>query len=235
MRKSLIGMKIGTYKIIGHDGVKNKNSYYLCKCNCGLIISICRPSLVRKIGPVRCECFYSLENKKFGKLFVSKLAYKKNNTTYWHCDCDCGKKVIIKRAHLADGRIRSCGCIRKGKESSNWIGCGDISGSAFGKIKNIAKRRNIEFDITIDYVWDLFVKQKGKCALSGVDICFSNSDLITKTASLDRIDSTKGYVFKNVQWVHKEVNFMKQQLDQDVFIDFCNKITKHQQLKNFLS
>ena len=29
------------------------------------------------------------------------------------------------------------------------------------------------------------------------------------TASLDRIDSTKGYVRGNIQWVHKDINWFK--------------------------
>jgi hypothetical protein len=45
------------------------------------------------------------------------------------------------------------------------------------------------------------------------------------TASLDRIDSSKGYTIDNVQWVHKTVNLMKRELNQQDFIDICNKIS----------
>jgi len=41
------------------------------------------------------------------------------------------------------------------------------------------------------------------------------------TASLDRIDSSKGYIEGNVQWVHKMVNMSKQQYTQEEFINMC--------------
>lgn len=44
------------------------------------------------------------------------------------------------------------------------------------------------------------------------------------TASLDRIDSTKGYVEENVQWVHKDVNFMKSNLTEQRFKELISKI-----------
>jgi hypothetical protein len=47
------------------------------------------------------------------------------------------------------------------------------------------------------------------------------------TASIDRIDSSKGYEEGNIQWVHKHVNFMKRTYSQDYFIDMCKKIAEH--------
>ena len=44
------------------------------------------------------------------------------------------------------------------------------------------------------------------------------------TASLDRIDSSKGYVEGNVQWVHKMINMSKQQYSQEEFIDMCKAV-----------
>lgn len=46
------------------------------------------------------------------------------------------------------------------------------------------------------------------------------------TASLDRIDSTKGYTLDNIQWVHKHINVMKMDLDQEYFIKLCKLVTK---------
>jgi hypothetical protein len=45
-------------------------------------------------------------------------------------------------------------------------------------------------------------------------------------ASLDRIDSSKGYIDGNVQWVHKEVNEMKMQATQNEFIEYCNLVAE---------
>ena len=77
-------------------------------------------------------------------------------------------------------------------------------------------------------LWDLFVKQNGRCALSGIDIRFNKigEKHTTQTASVDRINSEYGYIINNVRWVHKTVNNMKWELSDDEFLDFCQVITK---------
>lgn len=47
------------------------------------------------------------------------------------------------------------------------------------------------------------------------------------TASLDRIDSNRGYTQDNVQWVHKDVNKMKMDLNQQIFVELCRAIAAH--------
>jgi hypothetical protein len=84
-----------------------------------------------------------------------------------------------------------------------------------------AKRRQIEFAITEKDIEAAFVSQNGRCPLSGVEIDFAGR---RGTASLDRIDSSRGYVPDNIQWVHKTVNLMKGQLPQDLFISLCREI-----------
>jgi hypothetical protein len=46
----------------------------------------------------------------------------------------------------------------------------------------------------------------------------------THTASLDRIDSSKGYFKGNVQWIHKDLNVMKMDLTEEKFIDYCKLV-----------
>jgi hypothetical protein len=46
-------------------------------------------------------------------------------------------------------------------------------------------------------------------------------DANKNTASLDRIDSSRGYIEGNVQWVHKMANMCKQHYSQKRFIDMC--------------
>lgn len=98
----------------------------------------------------------------------------------------------------------------------------------FNKIKKCAKSRNIPFNVSIEYLQTLFDSQNYKCALSGIDIYIETSRI--KTASLDRIDSSKGYIEGNVQWVHKDINNMKMGLDENSFIFYCKKISRN--LKN---
>ncbi len=92
----------------------------------------------------------------------------------------------------------------------------------WGGIKRAAKKRNIPWEIEIDEAWHIFIGQERKCALSGIPIGFDPGN---KTASLDRIDSSLGYVSGNIQWVHKDVNNMKGVYPQSYFIDICTKIS----------
>ena len=78
----------------------------------------------------------------------------------------------------------------------------------------------------------LYTQQSNKCALSGLPISISNTvkgdmNRGETTASLDRINSTKGYSRDNVQWVHKTVNKMKMDLDESEFIGMCKAIASH--------
>ena len=83
--------------------------------------------------------------------------------------------------------------------------------------------RGYAWDLTIEYIWNMYEEQEGVCALSGIPIGWAEKGL-TATASIDRIDSSEGYIIGNVQLVHKDVNFMKQQFDQEDFINICKQI-----------
>lgn len=178
-----------------------------------------------------------LTGYKFGKL--TAIEYRGDKTPsgerMWVCKCDCGNIKIVQRKHLRSGYTTSCGCLAhpSGNEHSGWKGHGEIPLDFFTTIKRNAVSRGIEFDITIEYLYDLLLKQDKKCALSGVDLYFGrvNRDKKLTTVSLDRIDSSKGYVPGNVQWVHKRVNIMKNNMDEKDFIEFCKCIVEHHKTK----
>jgi hypothetical protein len=90
-------------------------------------------------------------------------------------------------------------------------------------IKRNAKLRNISYNLPPKYLWDLFEKQNRRCALSGRSIEFGFGTKET-TASLDRIDSLKGYIEGNVQWLH---NIAKQCMSDEKFIQMCEDVIKN--------
>lgn len=116
-----------------------------------------------------------------------------------------------------------------GKKCSFWKGYEEISGRWWHDVEISAKKRNIEFNITIKDAWELFIKQNKKCSLTGLDIrLYDTSKPVNgqerPTASLDRICSDKPYTPDNIQWVHKDVNLMKNHFDQLYFIDICKRV-----------
>jgi dCMP deaminase len=108
----------------------------------------------------------------------------------------------------------------------------DISGSTWADLIYSAKRRNIKFDLKIEDVWDLYLKQDKKCALSGIEIFFYKEKKKRNTASIDRKDSKLDYTLDNIQILHKDVNNMKGSLTQKGCINLCSKIFLNDLHKN---
>lgn len=161
---------------------------------------------------------------------ISQSKNDKHQKRCWICKCKCGKEVLLSSTSVKKQHTKSCGCwnyIHR-KQRKNWTGYKEIHGKLWGQIKRNAKKRNLEFNISLKYIWNLYLKQQKKCSLSGQKIIFSdtikNFSLGLNTASLDRIDNTKGYIKGNVQWIHKDVNWMKQDFEQKYFIEICKKI-----------
>jgi hypothetical protein len=171
-----------------------------------------------------------ITSQVFGKLKVLYYDGSRNNYRFYMCQCECGNKKSIKRRLLVRGHTKSCGCDWRlaNKNHNGWRGYGDIPKDFFSNIRRGAESRNIEFDITIEYLWDLFLQQNGKCALSGLDINFSQKrkDYKNRTVSVDRKDSSLGYIEGNVQWVHKLINIMKNKTSDIDFIQMCKYVSE---------
>lgn len=169
---------------------------------------------------------------KYGKLTViSEHSKTRNGHIRYNCQCECGNVKAILLTHLRQGNTKSCGCDKpKGNTHKQWKGVGEISGdfwynhivrSANG---NKGRRNSISLTITKEYIWDLFLQQNRRCALTGMELYFPDVNKASYTASLDRIDSSLGYIEGNVQWVHKDVNIMKNKYSQEYFISICKLI-----------
>lgn len=119
------------------------------------------------------------------------------------------------------------------KKHHYWNGCGELSHYHYNSIKLKSRNRNFEFKISIEDLWDLFIIQNARCKLSNLPIQLSLTGKqhrdCYQTASVDRIDSNKGYVLDNVQWVHKDVNRMKKDFPEKDFLFYCKSISDYQQ------
>lgn len=170
-----------------------------------------------------------LTGKKVGKLTCIERAHKVGSHYTWKCICDCGNICYPYQTHLLRDNTKSCGCLQRisGEKNRCWGGFGEISGNIWSAIKRDRRQRGKrDFTITIEYAWGLFLNQNRKCALSGLELTFDQNGQ-KKTASLDRIDSNLGYIEGNVQWVHKDINIMKNIYPQDYFINMCSMISNN--------
>ena len=153
----------------------------------------------------------NLSGKTFSRLTAIKIVEKHEHTptkrrgTFWLCKCECGNKF---------------------ENSKLYKGVGKLAQSKFSHIEWGAKKRGFEFLITKEYAWSLYEKQNGKCFYTQLPINL-NTRNYSMTASIDRIDSNKGYIEDNIVWVHKDINIMKNKFSKEYFLMLCKKIVEN--------
>ncbi len=96
-----------------------------------------------------------------------------------------------------------------------------------------AKKKGLIVDFKWNFLKELYIKQKGKCAVSNIEMTYEMFNGRTPTnVSVDRIDSSIGYLQSNIQLVCMAVNQMKSDLDIKQLIYFCTQIIETNENKN---
>lgn len=160
----------------------------------------------------------------FGKwTVIERGPNSKGRSARWWCLCECGAKTLVLSYQLRNSRAGGC------KQCATWKGCGELSRSYWNEVRNNARQRGIEFDLTIEDAWQLFLDQNRLCAISQTPLILrpTYKRKTEQTASLDRIDSSLGYYPDNVQWVHKEINRMKGSLSDTDFLSWCEAVVNN--------
>lgn len=190
-------------------------------CSIGAVYNFCkRNNMALPRKPRGGANVVDMLQQEFGSLIVESRAASEGKLATWVCRCKCGKSAIYKGSELRAGKVKTCGCRIGILSKRNWQGYGEIPKAYWKSMSENAARRGLLFEIEIQYINCLYLAQDKKCSLSGLDLTFRDG-----SASLDRIDSSKGYIEGNVQWVHKDVNRMKQSFSQQRFIFICERIT----------
>jgi len=215
------------------------NKTYIRACtNCGKE-RICKPEKIK--DPTwdglchRCSGAKLLREEfpigtSIGDWVVEGYAFNRHNLI--SVRCSCGNTSELSSATAKSSRSKRCTSCSYKKISED-KSCGKVHQTYWLQIKNAAIRRGISFAITMEDMWTQYQEQIGKCAFTGLDITLTNSNNFRlQTASLDRIDSTKGYTVDNIQWVHKDANKMKMDLPQEKFFSIIKQIYEHKKLNN---
>jgi len=94
-----------------------------------------------------------------------------------------------------------------------------------------AKLRKHKFDpeVTWKYLFELWDSQNGRCAYSGLPLSIETNH--PHKVSLDRIDSTRGYLVGNLQLVSTTINRMKQEFNEELFVEMCVLVANNQDRK----
>ncbi len=203
------------------------------KCSCGNTYDVLLTYVNKGRAKSCLNCYYkesAIKKTKYkigqcyDMLTITSLSVTKNNHRFAICKCDCGNEITKRTDLLKLNKHNNCGCIPLWKSQ----GVGEISNSFFYRIKKNASVRDINFNITIEEVWRLFLKQNKECAISGVELEFPANTISSGTASLDRVNSSKDYTIDNIQWIHKDINKMKMELPMNKFLKWVRIINQYQ-------
>ncbi len=102
--------------------------------------------------------------------------------------------------------------------------------SSFKYLYRIIKRRYKEFNLTLEDLAEQWNKQKGICPFTSFDLILPTDNKkihFSKRASVDRIDSTKGYIKENIQFVSTMINLLKSNLEDKDVIQFRDDLIKN--------
>jgi len=97
---------------------------------------------------------------------------------------------------------------------------------SLGQTLNHAKKR-AEVTITIQDLMDIFEKQEGLCALSGVKMTWHQGKILPTSISIDRIDNSKGYIHGNVRLVCVVVNAFKSTQTDNELYEFAKSLVEN--------
>lgn len=154
---------------------------------------------------------------------------KRMGKDHFYCNLSCAGKTKNNKKHLSK--------VRSGYEV--WLHS-PYKGDEFSVFRSYAKkarerseRKGREFNLTLEYLKELWEEQDGKCPFTAWRLIprdYKNRDkikLLPNHASLDRIDNSKGYIEGNVRFVAVMYNFARNVFtDQDV-IDFCRQVVDY--------
>lgn len=132
-----------------------------------------------------------------------------------------------------DARCRACRTKRENerkKEYTEDVRLIKILQVRFLAAKGRSKKQNLPFNITKEYLKELWDKQNGKCAISGLEMTFEQCNgRVPTNVSIDQINHKNGYTIGNIQLVCMAVNQMKSDMLMEDLYKFCDLIIKNKQ------
>lgn len=98
--------------------------------------------------------------------------------------------------------------------------------------KTRSLQNNLNFDLNVQFIVDLYNKQNGKCAISGLPMTTRRqSGKNPYNVSIDRIVPSLGYTKENVRLVCSHVNMMRSNLEDSQLLEFCKAVLEYDKLK----
>lgn len=188
---------------------------------------------IKKFVEIECHYCYKKHLKEL-KEYTRKL---KEENPKFYCNNKCCYKdnpVLIERANWTKNnpteaiKIINTGD-RRYREKDELSPFRYIYNKILSRIKTkiTKKTGNLECNLTVEDLKLQFDKQGGICPYTGLkmELTGQRETKITQ-ASLDRIDSNKGYIIGNIEFVCLGVNYAKNGFSKEITLDFFKNINK---------
>jgi len=182
-----------------------------------------------------------LIDKRFGRLIVLNHAgVNKHGSNIWNCKCDCGNIKTVTTAHLNNGHVKSCGCLKlngaclpKGEATFN---------QHLVHYKQHAKRKKVKFELTKDEFKDLTSRNCFYCNEPPEYKDFFTTvrgKVYRKNGGaylngIDRIDSDKGYTLDNCVPCCTKCNLAKRTMSYEEFRNWIFKVHDYMKATEFM-
>ena len=88
-----------------------------------------------------------------------------------------------------------------------------------------ARNNRQDFDLTKEFLLDLWRLQQGRCHYVGTELTY-DGNRPSSALSIDRIDSSGGYTQDNVVLCCRRVNEMKSNLTVEEFVELCHLVVE---------
>lgn len=206
-------------KAIFEPRIKIIQDRFVAYCSCGKSVAFANKHSALNMLE-RGTCRYC--NRDYLSQKDLDIGIYKRDDGRWCCLCSgCGieqaytRKDHAKQSVLADWQCKKC--VASAKGFSNNLPVGNET-RLYNKFKKSAYSRGLQWRLSQE---EMFTSFCGVCHLTGwhIEISYNNP-----TASLDRIDSSKGYTPDNIQWVHSMVNMAKNKYNEADFIAMCRAV-----------
>lgn len=128
-------------------------------------------------------------------------------------------------ARLAHTRWRESCLSKGGKTAVRWY-----LNRKMSNYKNRAKYLKIKYNLSLDYLVDLYNKQNNCCYYTGKQMRLNtygvgSNNIPHNAVSLDRLNPKLGYINGNVVFCQQSVNLAKRDMTKEQFIEMCEIIS----------
>jgi hypothetical protein len=164
---------------------------------------------------------------------LRRKKYKMGKCTCKNCGVEFEKPLTEIRRNEKLNRPNFCSRTCVGKNNSKNFGDRknnyEISQHSNNRLDGYSKfkyhyrnilKRNHEVTVTIEDLKESWDKQNGICEFTNLNLILSSYTKIEKNsiyaASLDRIDSSKGYIVGNIRWISRAINYMKNDMTDNM-------------------